>query len=143
MIERYNLGRPWQRRSPSDRGIGCPITSIRQYRPNDQFKPEYIAIQSEFTEPGDHGSEGPGGTDQFCESGAILIISADPPESFLSRDPAGVLSRRRMADVFRWVVGPISSMRSISCPGEEPILRCRALHHGDAAALRGEEWAAG
>jgi len=97
MIEALYLGDgPLQDGPSGSERSGCTITSIRQYRPERQFKPEYTpSIESRPAITG-YGRSVAKPVNIF-ESGAILIYLADRRKALVARPERG--SRRSNGDV--------------------------------------------
>jgi glutathione S-transferase len=104
---------------------------------NDQFKPEYLAINPNNKIPSIIDTEGPGGKPfTLFESGAILMYLAEKSGKLWPAD------MRQRYLVIQWLmfqmggVGPMFGQANYFYRLEESSLRHRALSQGGAAFVR-------
>ena len=91
MIDLYTWGTPNGRKvSIMLEELGLPYkTHAINILKDDQFKPEFIAINPNSKIPAIVDPDGPGGSLPLFESGAILIYLAEKHGKFLPKDPRG------------------------------------------------------
>jgi GSH-dependent disulfide-bond oxidoreductase len=100
MIDLYTWGTPNGRKvSIMLEELGLPYkTHAINILKDDQFKPEFIAINPNSKIPAIVDPDGPGGSLPLFESGAILIYLAEKHGKFLPRDP------RQRYIVLQWLM---------------------------------------
>src|SRR5215212_9427456 len=99
MLDLYTWGTPNGRKvSIMLEEVGLPYkTHAINIGKDDQFKPEFIAINPNSKIPAIVDPAGPGGKLPLFESGAILIYLAEKTGQFLPQDP------RKRAIVMQWL----------------------------------------
>ena len=100
MIDLYTWGTPNGRKvSIMLEEVGLPYkTHVVNIGKDDQFKPEFIAINPNSKIPAIVDPAGPGGKLPLFESGAILIYLAEKTGQFLPTDP------RKRAITLQWLM---------------------------------------
>ena len=91
MIDLYTWGTPNGRKVSimlEELGLPYKVHAINILK-DDQFKPEFIAINPNSKIPAIVDPDGPGGSLPLFESGAILIYLAEKHGRFLPKDPRG------------------------------------------------------
>lgn len=91
MIDLYTWGTPNGRKVSimlEELGLPYKVHAINILK-DDQFKPEFIAINPNSKIPAIVDPDGPGGPLPLFESGAILIYLAEKHGRFLPKDPRG------------------------------------------------------